>query len=153
MVSGTRSKRTIPAASPTESSTRSNKRKSKKATLPAINQPEIHEDDTLDTTNVNPEGQDDDLERSSAPKPAENLEDKIFRSRFPQLELETFEDDLEKWTIASLRDAIFKQDSQRTTAHKDIKDLVKVLRMDFEKRILMVSLMGGVPEVVIWNLM
>ncbi|EGG11803.1 uncharacterized protein MELLADRAFT_90762 [Melampsora larici-populina 98AG31] len=77
---------------------------------------------------------------------------KAFRSRFPGLELDNFEEELPKWTLVSLREAIFHQQSRRSTAHKDIKDLVKIMRMEFEKRILMIALMAGVPEVVIWNL-
>ncbi|KAH9808791.1 hypothetical protein DFH28DRAFT_993654 [Melampsora americana] len=79
--------------------------------------------------------------------------DKVFCSRFPGLELKTFEDKLDEWTITQLQDAIVKQGSRRSKAHKDIKDLVKLLRLEFEERILMVALMADVPEVVIWNLM
>lgn len=77
---------------------------------------------------------------------------KTFRSRFPGLEIETFEDELPNHTLIGLREAIKKQDSRRSKAHQDVKDLVKIVRMQFEKRILMISLMAGVPEVVIWNL-
>ncbi|KAH9815917.1 hypothetical protein DFH28DRAFT_1082160 [Melampsora americana] len=71
----------------------------------------------------------------------------IFCSRFPQLEIDTFENDLGKYSLVLLRDAIAKQNSRRTKAHKDIKDLVKIVQMEFEKRILMIALMAGVPEV------
>ncbi|KAH9814914.1 hypothetical protein DFH28DRAFT_894025 [Melampsora americana] len=77
---------------------------------------------------------------------------KTFCSRFPGLEIETFEDELPNYTLIGLREAIKKQDSRRSKAHQDVKDLVKIVRMQFEKRILMISLMAGVPKVVIWNL-
>ncbi|KAH9813487.1 hypothetical protein DFH28DRAFT_896471 [Melampsora americana] len=86
-------------------------------------------------------------------RPAKSQKTNIFQSRFSPLDLETFEDKLDEWTLIGLQDAVNKQDSRRTKAPKEIKDLVKILRMEFEKRILMVALMAGVPQVVIWNLM
>lgn len=79
-------------------------------------------------------------------------QEKVFKSRFPEFDLDNFEEKRPSWSIVKLREAIVGQDSRRSTAPKDIKDLVKIIRMDFEKTILMVALMAGVPEVVIWNL-
>lgn len=76
----------------------------------------------------------------------------IFQSRFPGLELDTFEDELDNWTLIELQEAILSQGSRRSTAPKDIKKIVQVVRLEFEKRILMIALMAGVPEIVIWNL-
>ncbi|KAH9819433.1 hypothetical protein DFH28DRAFT_1145117 [Melampsora americana] len=157
MVSGTQSKKSLAPAPPQASSTRAkkkftaNKRNNIQKRKSATNRVSDNEDATVDRESE-AEGQDntDDPNSSTVPK---NQEDTVFRSQFPQLELDTFEEHLDKWTITSLKDSIVKQGSQRSTAHKDIKDLVKIIRMNFEKCILMVALMAGVPEVVIWNLM
>lgn len=165
MVSGTRSKRTITSnpertsrtsktskTSKTSSTRNQNARKKQTAGTAAdlLNQEESNlEDDDPDFEN-----DDEDTHTQEVPKsPNTNRTENIFCSRFPSLELDTFQDQLDQWTIVQLRDAIVKQDSRRSSAHKDIKDLVKLIRMDFEKRVLMVALMAGVPEVVIWNLM
>jgi hypothetical protein len=77
---------------------------------------------------------------------------KVFRSRFPGFELDTFEDVLDDWTLITLREAIVNQASRWNSVPKDIRNLVKIVRLEFEKRILMIALMAEVPEVVIWNL-
>ncbi|KAH9808488.1 hypothetical protein DFH28DRAFT_1069466 [Melampsora americana] len=76
----------------------------------------------------------------------------VFQSRFPGSELDTFKNKLENWSLIKLQDAIRHQDSRRSNVPRDIKDLVKIVRMEFEKRILMIALMAAVPEVVIWNM-
>lgn len=81
-----------------------------------------------------------------------STEPTIFRSRFPGLEMETFENHLDNWTLTSLRQAITKQDLKNSKAPSEIKTLVKGIRLEYEKRMLMAALMGGVPEAVVWNL-
>ncbi|EGG06870.1 uncharacterized protein MELLADRAFT_86305 [Melampsora larici-populina 98AG31] len=108
--------------------------------------------------NHNPDENEDDEfhdetnQQTSGTAPKSKSKPSIFQSRFPDLELDTFEQQLDSWTIVKLQEAILQQDSRRSTAPKEIKDLVKVVRMEFEKRILMIALMAGVPEIVIWNL-
>ncbi|KAH9813415.1 hypothetical protein DFH28DRAFT_1096485 [Melampsora americana] len=79
-----------------------------------------------------------------------------FVSKYPSLTPENFERQLDKWTIADLRQEIIKQKSpfshNRTRAPQEIRDLTSLIRIGYEKRILMAALMGGVPETVIWDL-
>ncbi|EGG04659.1 uncharacterized protein MELLADRAFT_88701 [Melampsora larici-populina 98AG31] len=76
----------------------------------------------------------------------------IFRSRHPGLEMDTFEESLNDWTLVALRQDIAKQASKANRAHPDIDALVKTIRMQYEKRMLMAALMGGVPEAVVWKI-
>lgn len=76
----------------------------------------------------------------------------IFRSRFPGLEIDTYEDCLDDWTVDELRQNIAKQASRSSKAPQDIKSLVKTIRLEYEKRMLMAALMGAVPEIVVWNI-
>ncbi|KAH9809041.1 hypothetical protein DFH28DRAFT_1086994 [Melampsora americana] len=96
----------------------------------------------------------DDRDDSAQPGPTQEKAKKstIFQSRFPGLELDTFEQQLDSWTVIKLQESIAQQNSRRSKAPKEIKDLIKIVRMEFEKRILSIALMAGVPEVVIWNL-
>ncbi|EGG01336.1 uncharacterized protein MELLADRAFT_92582 [Melampsora larici-populina 98AG31] len=77
---------------------------------------------------------------------------RVFQSRFPGLEFDTFEQELDNWSLVKLQEALQKQESRRTKVHKEVRDLVEIMRMEFEKRMLMIALMAGVPEVVIWKL-
>ncbi|KAH9811113.1 hypothetical protein DFH28DRAFT_1085265 [Melampsora americana] len=81
-----------------------------------------------------------------------NNKSTVFRSRFPGFELDTFEDFLGDWTLVGLRQAIAKQGSTLNRASQEINALVKTIRIQYEKRMLMAALMGGVPEAVIWNI-
>ncbi|KAH9809137.1 hypothetical protein DFH28DRAFT_1134331 [Melampsora americana] len=81
-----------------------------------------------------------------------NKSTSIFRSRFPGFEMDNFEDFLDDWTLVDLRQTIAKQASTANRAHPDIDALVKTIRLQYEKRMLMAALMGGVPEAVIWNI-
>ncbi|EGG11201.1 uncharacterized protein MELLADRAFT_70891 [Melampsora larici-populina 98AG31] len=126
-------------------------RRTKTSTNPAQTSP--REDQSPPPTDT--QGQPPHTDPSINPSGSNNNNPKVkgpFRSRFPQLELDMFEDELPKWTLVGLREAIVHQDSRRSKAPKEIKDLVKIMRFEFEKRILMIALMAGVPEVVIWNL-
>ncbi|EGF98563.1 uncharacterized protein MELLADRAFT_95558 [Melampsora larici-populina 98AG31] len=76
----------------------------------------------------------------------------IFRSRFPGLELDTFEDHIDEWTTVGLREAIAKQGSTTSRPHSNIRALVKSIRLEYEKRMLMAALMGAIPEAVVWNI-
>ncbi|EGG07268.1 uncharacterized protein MELLADRAFT_85890 [Melampsora larici-populina 98AG31] len=76
----------------------------------------------------------------------------IFRSQFPGFEMDNYEDFLDDWTVDELRENIAKQGSRSSKAPKDVKSLVKTIRLEYEKRMLMAALMGGVPEVVVWNI-
>ncbi|EGG03946.1 uncharacterized protein MELLADRAFT_89771 [Melampsora larici-populina 98AG31] len=168
MVSGTRSKRHItnpPKTSKNSKASKTLKTSKTSKTLTSHNQNARKKNTSsasgtaADTLNdeeeiKDPDFEDEDEDTQEIPNSSKTIPTKkIFRSRFPQLELDTFEEQLDQWTIAKLRDCIVKQNSCRSSAHKDIKDTVKLLRMDFEKQVLMVALMAGVPEVVIWNLM
>ncbi|EGG09702.1 uncharacterized protein MELLADRAFT_95144 [Melampsora larici-populina 98AG31] len=77
---------------------------------------------------------------------------RVFQSQFPGLEFDTFEQELDNWSLVKLQEALQKQESRRTKVHKEVRDLVEIMRMEFEKRMLMIALMAGVPEVVIWKL-
>ncbi|KAH9808172.1 hypothetical protein DFH28DRAFT_1088085 [Melampsora americana] len=73
-----------------------------------------------------------------------------FRSRFPGLELDNFEESLDDWTVVALRQTIAKQGSTLSRAAPEIDALVKTIRLQYEKRMLMAALMGGLPEAVVW---
>ncbi|KAH9815288.1 hypothetical protein DFH28DRAFT_893311 [Melampsora americana] len=77
---------------------------------------------------------------------------KTFISRFPDLDLETFHDHLDDWTLVALREANAKQAPKGTRASTEIRSLVKSIRLNYEKQMLMAALMGGLHEVVVWNL-
>ncbi|KAH9823184.1 hypothetical protein DFH28DRAFT_1018066 [Melampsora americana] len=85
-----------------------------------------------------------------------NVNDKqssgIFRSRYPGLEMDNFEESLGDWTLVGLRQTIARQASTANRAHPDIDALVKTIRLQYEKCMLMAALMGGVPEAVVWNI-
>ncbi|KAH9817298.1 hypothetical protein DFH28DRAFT_890079 [Melampsora americana] len=76
----------------------------------------------------------------------------IFRSRFPGLEMESFENCLDDWTVVELRQTIAKQGATSSRASTEIRALVKSIRLEYEKRMLMAALMGGVPEAVVWKI-
>lgn len=76
----------------------------------------------------------------------------IFRSRFPGLEIEDFEQKLNAWTLVGLCEAITNQASKNSRPPREIKALVKGIRLQYEKQMLMAALMGGLPEVVVWNI-
>lgn len=138
-------------------STRSGKRRSstvaKKSTKKS-KQPTTNFTTDLNNLRTNRTAEEDDgdtqdpTEDESHPKKSST----IFQSRFPGLDLDTFEDELDNWTLIKLQEAILSQGSRRSTAPKEIQNLVQVVRLEFEKRILIIALMAGVPEVVIWNL-
>lgn len=113
-------------------------------TNPAQTEAELVDDEDNRTPEDPPDG--------NSTKQDKSKQSTVFQSRFVGLDINTFEQQLDNWTLVSLQEAIVSQDSRRSTAHKDIKDLVQVVQMEFEKRILMIALMAGVPEVVIWNL-
>ncbi|EGG07683.1 uncharacterized protein MELLADRAFT_71666 [Melampsora larici-populina 98AG31] len=76
----------------------------------------------------------------------------VFRSRFPGLEMDTFEESLDDWTVVALRQNIAKQGSTLSRPAPEIDALVKTIRLQYEKRMLMAALMGGLPEVVVWSI-
>ncbi|EGG13215.1 uncharacterized protein MELLADRAFT_86738 [Melampsora larici-populina 98AG31] len=90
--------------------------------------------------------------KKDAPSTTQTGSNQVFQSRFPGLEFDTFEQDLDKWTITKLQEALLGQGSRRTKVNKEVQNLVEVMRIEFEKRMLMIALMAGVPEVVIWKL-
>lgn len=101
----------------------------------------------------NSEQNDDDDEPSSiTTQQKSNKRNQPFVSRFPGLDLHDFEEHLGDWTLADLEDAIEKQGSRSTKAPSEIKATVKSIRLEYEKKMLMAALMGGVPEAVIWKL-
>ncbi|EGG09941.1 uncharacterized protein MELLADRAFT_95233 [Melampsora larici-populina 98AG31] len=79
-----------------------------------------------------------------------------FVTCFPGLTPENFEQQVDKWTVADLRQRLVEQQQKqahnRTRAPQDITDLTEIVCIGFEKRMLMVALMGGLPETVIWDL-
>ncbi|EGG00110.1 uncharacterized protein MELLADRAFT_93848 [Melampsora larici-populina 98AG31] len=77
---------------------------------------------------------------------------KTFISRFPGLDLDTFHEHLDEWTLVRLREANAKQAPKGTRAPTEIRAVVKSIRLNYEKQMLMAALMGGLHEVVVWNL-
>lgn len=98
------------------------------------------------------EGLQERVDSEAGPTQSKAKKSTIFQSRFPGLELDTYEQQLDLWTVIKLQESLVQQNSRRSKAPKEIKDLVKIVWMEFEKRILMIALMAGVPEIVIWNL-
>ncbi|EGG04912.1 uncharacterized protein MELLADRAFT_88330 [Melampsora larici-populina 98AG31] len=155
MPSSTRSKAKRGSASNRSSSTKSKKKtpqnKKNKSTTAETNSKTHDLDEDEDGANAF-QDEDEPNQEPSATAKKSKTNPAIFQSRFPGLELDSFEQELDSWTIVQLQESIIQQDSRRSTAPKEIKNLVKLVRMEFEKRILMIALMAGVPEIVIWNL-
>ncbi|KAH9818879.1 hypothetical protein DFH28DRAFT_925644 [Melampsora americana] len=120
---------------------------------PATNTASTDVNQTISTVEDSPE-----LEQSN-PNPSKSASQKntkisnIVESRFPGLEFDTFEQQLDNWTLTGLQETITAQGSTCSKVSREVKDLVKILRLEFEKHILMVALMAGVPKVVMWNLL
>lgn len=110
----------------------------------AREEPNPNMEDEIDSRN--------DVQREDSGPGVENGVKNVFKSRFPGLELDNFESQVDKRTVVELRQDIAKQSSKASRASHEIQSLVKGIRLDYEKRMLMAALMGGVPEVVIWNL-
>lgn len=97
-----------------------------------------------------------DDQRSDAGNPDDHEEANTFISSFPALNLENYESQLDQWTIVELWKALVDQKTKRTK-HKtqsptEIKNLVEVIRIGYEKRMLMAALMGGISETMVWSL-
>ncbi|EGG10275.1 uncharacterized protein MELLADRAFT_94561 [Melampsora larici-populina 98AG31] len=105
-----------------------------------------------DDQNIIPDRQTEEEDQGQTITQNKSSQPSIFRSRFPGLEMETFEDHLDDWTLVELRQHIAKQGSKSSRPHQEIRTLVKSICLEYEKRMLMAALMGGVPEIVIWNL-
>ncbi|KAH9807648.1 hypothetical protein DFH28DRAFT_914025 [Melampsora americana] len=81
---------------------------------------------------------------------------KQFISSFPSLAIDNMEQELDKWTVVDLRKALAEQ-KKKSSRHKnqvpsEIEDLVELIRLDHEKRMLMAALIGGISEAVVWSL-
>ncbi|KAH9809613.1 hypothetical protein DFH28DRAFT_904323 [Melampsora americana] len=79
-----------------------------------------------------------------------------FTSNYPGLTIDNLEAELSKWTLVELRTALMEQKIQKSR-HKnqtpsEIKTLVELIRRDYEKRMLMAALIGGISETMIWEL-
>ncbi|EGG05196.1 uncharacterized protein MELLADRAFT_88277 [Melampsora larici-populina 98AG31] len=117
------------------------------------------EQNRLRTEDNQPRTEDNQPRTEARPNPSSNQArstQSAFTSCFPSLTPLTYEQQLENWTIADLRQAIADQKKNkshnRTRAHQDIQNLIKIIRIGYEKRMLMAALMGGVSEAVIWDL-
>ncbi|EGG06548.1 uncharacterized protein MELLADRAFT_86363 [Melampsora larici-populina 98AG31] len=109
------------------------------------------------------EGQQDDQQGNDLDRDEENLlnpnDDEThpeFTSNFPELTFDNVEEQLDKWTLVELRNAL-KDQKKRTLRHKnqapsEIKTFVELVRRDYEKRMLMAALIGGISETMIWSL-
>ncbi|KAH9822319.1 hypothetical protein DFH28DRAFT_882150 [Melampsora americana] len=79
-----------------------------------------------------------------------------FVSSFPSLSFENMEQELDKWTLVDLRNALTQEKKNRSRhknqAHPEIDNLVKLIRLDYEKRMLMAALIGGISETMVWSL-
>lgn len=102
-------------------------------------------------TNRSTQGAADNL-ASTNPDKSNSNDKQVFRSRFPGLELDSFENHLDEWTTVGLREAIAKQGATNSRPHSDIRALAKSIRLEYEKRMLMAALMGAIPEAVVWNI-
>ncbi|KAH9823492.1 hypothetical protein DFH28DRAFT_1173069 [Melampsora americana] len=96
---------------------------------------------------------DDDSENNSTSKDRNTEE---FISCFPSLTPENYEEQVSNWTLVELRKALVDQKNKKSR-HKnqsppDIQKLVQIIRMGYEKRMLMAALMGGISEYMIWSL-
>ncbi|EGF97714.1 uncharacterized protein MELLADRAFT_84516 [Melampsora larici-populina 98AG31] len=79
-----------------------------------------------------------------------------FTSNFSALNFDNVEEQLEKWTLVELRNALSNQKKQ-TSRHKnqaprEVKTFVELIRRDYEKRMLMAALIGGISKTMIWSL-
>ncbi|KAH9807711.1 hypothetical protein DFH28DRAFT_1138040 [Melampsora americana] len=104
------------------------------------------------TANNNPDSQNQNENQPQESDVNKKQSSAIFRSRYPGLEMDNFEESLEDWTLVGLRQTIAQQASTANRAHPDIDALVKTIRLQYEKCMLMAALMGGVPEAVVWNI-
>ncbi|KAH9810647.1 hypothetical protein DFH28DRAFT_902725 [Melampsora americana] len=81
---------------------------------------------------------------------------KDFNSRFPALDIENMEQELNKWTLVDLRKALAEEKKNRSRhknqAPAEIEDLVQLIRLDYEKRMLMAALIGGISGTMVWSL-
>lgn len=144
------------SALPTQATSHATKHSKRKRNQPAISNRSTtaepnSQSNTQDTITQNSQHQantgDEEIEEES-----NTLESQAFRSRFVGLDIDNFEDQREDWTLIGLRQAIAKQNARTSKAPPEIKLLVLSIRMEYEKRMLMAALMGGVPEIVVWNI-
>lgn len=118
-------------------------------TPPLTAQRDSHSPQPVVSNTSNPLDDEEDIPPANR---GQDKNDHTFVSRFPGLDIDDFESHVDDWTVAGLQGEIEKQDSRSTKAHSEIKALVKRLRLDYEKKILMACLMGNVPEAVLWKL-
>lgn len=93
---------------------------------------------------------------SSHPAPKDNTTTKEFTSAFPSLTPENYEEQINNWNLPELRAALAEQKKNRTRHRNqtptEIQNLVEIIRLGYEKQILMAALMAGVSEAVVWSL-
>ncbi|EGG01744.1 uncharacterized protein MELLADRAFT_91920 [Melampsora larici-populina 98AG31] len=132
----------------TKTTTKKSKRKRTRTTKGLTTSDSEHTQD-----DINGNGQKEvDTRDEETEEESNRLESIAFRSRFPGFEIDKFEEKRKDWTLIALRQAIAKQNSKTSKAPQEIKSLVLSIRMEYEKRMLMAALMGGVPEIVVWNI-
>ncbi|EGF97326.1 uncharacterized protein MELLADRAFT_85864 [Melampsora larici-populina 98AG31] len=87
---------------------------------------------------------------------ADNTRSKEFTSSFPSLNIDNMEQELDKWTVVDLRKELAER-KKNASRHKnqvptEINNLVQLIRLDHEKRMLMAALIGGISETMVWEL-